>query len=130
MGKMLGSHEGAPLDRPDLNKCPDCGCFFATDACPLCGKVCPEEFRAGNRKPPKPQKRKRSSERITFMAWYYSWWFILVMMIFAPVVGIILFASSPRKKWVKITVSLLIAAFYCLPYICFFVMYILSFMLR
>ena len=127
MGKMLGAHEGAPLDRPDLNKCPDCGCFFATDACPLCGKVCPEEMRAGNRKAVKPPKRKKSSSgRVTFMEWYYSWWFILVMMIFAPVVGIILFASSPRKRWVKITVSLLIAAFYCLPYIYFVVMYILS----
>ena len=46
MGRMLGSFDPEDeLDRPDLNKCPDCGCYFATDNCPLCGKVCPPEMR-------------------------------------------------------------------------------------
>ena len=49
MGRMLGSHGSEELDRPDLNKCPDCGCFFSSDNCPLCGKPCPEEMRAGNK---------------------------------------------------------------------------------
>ena len=39
MGRMLGSFDNPEeLDRPDLNKCPDCNCFFAGDNCPLCGK--------------------------------------------------------------------------------------------
>ena len=128
MGRMLGSHGSDQLDRPDLNKCPDCGCFFETNECPLCGKVCPEEFRAGNRKAVKPPKRKKGgSERVVFMDWYYSWWFIILMMIFAPIVGIILFASSPRKTWVKITFAVLAIVFYLMPYILFFITWILSF---
>ena len=40
MGRMLGSFDPEDeLDRPDLNKCPDCGCYFASDECPLCGKT-------------------------------------------------------------------------------------------
>ena len=39
MGKLLGAHDSYELDRPDLNKCPDCGCFFDGDNCPLCGKT-------------------------------------------------------------------------------------------
>ena len=31
MGRMLGAHDSSELDRPDLNKCPDCRCFFAGD---------------------------------------------------------------------------------------------------
>ena len=58
MGRMLGSFaDDTELDRPDLNKCPDCKCYFAGDTCPLCGKVCPEEMRAGNRKPVKVKKQ-------------------------------------------------------------------------
>ena len=61
MGRMLGSFaDDEELDRPDLNKCPDCDCFFASDACPLCKKICPEEMRAGNRKPVKHKKRKNT----------------------------------------------------------------------
>ena len=56
---MLGSFaDENELDRPDLNKCPDCKCYFAGDNCPLCGKPCPEEMKAGNRKPPKKEKKK------------------------------------------------------------------------
>ncbi len=104
MGKMLGAF--APdndLDRPDLNKCPDCGCFFAQNNCPLCGKECPEEMRAGNRKPVKqPKRRARTSDRVTFVEWYHSWWFMIIMMFIFPLVGIILLATSPHKRSLKI----------------------------
>jgi hypothetical protein len=56
MGRMLGAFDSDEIDRPDLNKCPDCGCFFLQDTCPICGKLCPEEMRAGNRKPVKLKK--------------------------------------------------------------------------
>lgn len=104
MGKMLGSYASEELDRPDLNKCPDCGCFFASDTCPLCGKVCPEHMRAGNRKAVKRRKKKRggSSDRVMFIEWYHQWWFIILAMLFVPLVGIILFATSPYKKSLKI----------------------------
>ncbi len=106
MGRMLGAFDNPEeLDRPDLNKCPDCECFFAGDNCPLCGKTCPEEMRAGNRKPPKKQKKHRSSNngRVTFVEWYHSWWFIILMMFVMPIAGIILLATSPHGKKAKIT---------------------------
>ncbi len=106
MGRMLGAFDNPEeLDRPDLNKCPDCECFFAGDNCPLCGKTCPEEMRAGNRKPPKKTKKHRGSSngRVTFVEWYHSWWFIILMMFFMPIVGIILLATSPHSKKAKIT---------------------------
>lgn len=108
MGRMLGAFDGDnELDRPDLNKCPDCGCYFAQDTCPLCGKECPEEFRAGNRKPVKSSRWKKRdngyrSGRVTFVEWYHSWWFILLMLILMPLVGIVLLATSPHKKSLKI----------------------------
>ena len=94
------------LDRPDLNKCPDCDCFFADDNCPLCGLPCPEDMKAGNRKPVKKKKRrKRGGEqyRVTFIPWYHSWWFILLMMFFSPfsIVGIVLLITSPHRRGVK-----------------------------
>lgn len=94
------------LDRPDLNKCPDCGCFFADLYCPLCGKECPEEFRAGNRKPVRHTRRRRTENtgRVTFIEWYHSWWFIILMLFMFPLVGIILLFTSPHKKSAKITV--------------------------
>lgn len=116
MGRMLGAFDNPEeLDRPDLNKCPDCECFFAGEACPLCGKICPEEMRAGNRKPPKKEKRRRasSSGRVTFVEWYHSWWFIILMMFFMPIVGIILLATSPHDKHKKIT-FIVIACVYTL----------------
>ena len=115
MGRMLGAFDGSDeLDRPDLNKCPDCQCFFAGDSCPLCGKVCPEEMRAGNRKPPKTEKKRRQNNgRVTFVEWYHSWWFIILTMILIPIVGIILLATSPHKKSSKIT-FIIIACVYLL----------------
>ena len=112
MGKFLGSYESDELDRSDLNKCPDCGCFFASEACPLCGKICPEHMRAGNRKAVKPPKKKRgsSSGRVVFIEWYHQWWFIILAMLFVPLVGIILFATSPYKKSLKITLVVIAAA--------------------
>ncbi len=106
MGRNLGAFDNPEeLDRPDLNKCPDCQCFFSGDSCPLCGKICPEEMRAGNRKPPKKEKKRRSqnSGRVIFIDWYHRWWFITLMMFFMPIVGIILLATSPHSKKAKIT---------------------------
>ena len=104
MGRMLGSYsDDQSLDRPDLNKCPDCDCYFATDNCPLCGKPCPENMRAGNR-PTEKKRRKRSSSgsgRVTFVEWYHSWWFIAVMLFLFPLIGIVLLATSPHKGWKK-----------------------------
>lgn len=53
--------EDRERDFPELNKCPDCETFFADANRPICGKECPEEFRAGNRKPIKQKKHRRSS---------------------------------------------------------------------
>ncbi|MBR6782195.1 MAG: hypothetical protein IKM33_03245 [Clostridia bacterium] len=115
MGRSLGYHDSDELDRPELNKCPDCECFFASDECPLCGKICPEEMRAGNRakvKPPK--KRKNSSGRVQFIDWYHSWWFILLMMYVMPIVGIILFFTSPHSKKSKIIAASAVVGVYIL----------------
>lgn len=107
MGKTFATYSDDELDRPDLNKCPDCGCFFAEDNCPLCGKPCPEAFRAGNRKPVKKKRRRRSDNggRVTFTYWYHSWWFIILMLFFFPLIGFILLATSPHKRSIKIAVA-------------------------
>jgi hypothetical protein len=105
MGRMLGVFDNdEELDRPDLNKCPDCGCFFPGNNCPLCGKECPEEMRAGNRKPVKKKRVRRSqgSGRVTFIEWYHSWWFIVIMMFIMPIAGIILLVTSPHQRWKKL----------------------------
>ena len=119
MGRMLGSFaDNNELDRPDLNKCPDCNCFFAGDTCPLCGKVCPEEMRAGNRKPVKQKKVKNTgSGRVTFVEWYHSWWFIVIMMFIFPLVGIVLLATSPHSRSKKITFCIIAAVYMIVSYI-------------
>ena len=106
MGKLLGAHASEELDRPDLNKCPDCLCFFAGDNCPLCGKECPEEMRAGNRAKVKPKKKKinPNAGRVTFIPWYHSWFFIILMMFVMPIIGIILLCTSPYRTRTKIIV--------------------------
>ena len=113
MGRMLGAFaDREELDRPDLNKCPDCGCFFAGDNCPICGKECPPEMRAGNRKAvKKPKARRGGSGRVTFVDWYHSWWFIVIMMFIFPIAGIILLITSPHEKWKK-TLFVAIAVVY------------------
>lgn len=116
MGRMLGAFDDSDeLDRPDLNKCPDCGCFFAQEACPLCGKVCPEEMRAGNRKPVKKSRRRSSggSGRVTFVEWYHSWWFMILMMFVFPLAGLVLFITSPYKRKTK-TIAVVLAVIYLL----------------
>lgn len=118
MGRSLGYFDSDELDRPELNKCPDCECFFATEACPLCGKICPEEMRAGHRAKVKPPKKKRnSSGRVQFIAWYHSWWFILVMMYFMPLVGVILFFTSPHSKKAKIIAVSVVVGGYLLLFV-------------
>ena len=104
MGRLLGSHaDENELDRPDLNKCPDCGCFFASDNCPLCKKPCPENMRAGVRKAEKKKKDKSiRRSRVTFVEWYHSWWFIILMTFVFPLASIFLLITSPHEKWKKI----------------------------
>ena len=107
MGRMLGSFaDDDELDRPDLNKCPDCGCFFESDDCPLCGKRCPDCMRAGNRQAVKKKKKRNSGPqyKLASVDWYHRWWFIILMLFVFPLVGIILLLTSPHKKSVKITV--------------------------
>ena len=113
MGRMLGAHDpNSEIDRPDLNKCPDCGCFFAQDNCPLCGKLCPEEMRAGNRKPVKKSRVRSGSGRVTFIEWYHSWWFIILMMIFMPIAGIVLLITSPHRTRSKVIFAVIFVALY------------------
>ena len=65
MGRNLGAFDNdEELDRPDLNKCPDCGCFFESLTCPICKKVCPEEMRAGNRPTVKKTRKKQKGYNI------------------------------------------------------------------
>ena len=108
MGRFIGSFmDDEDLDRPDLNKCPDCECYFPQDTCPLCGKVCPEEMRAGNRKKAKKKKnsgRNGRSNTVQYIDWYHRWWFIILMLIIFPFIGILLLISSPNKKSVKLTI--------------------------
>jgi hypothetical protein len=115
MGKMMGAFEdnNDMLDRPDLNKCPDCGCFFAQDNCPICGKPCPEEMRAGNRAAPKKQKYKYDNgyRTVMFVDWYHRWWFIALMAFVSPIISIILLITSPHKKKHKI-IAVIIAVLY------------------
>lgn len=103
MGKALGAFaDDSELDRGDLNKCPDCNCFFAETHCPMCGKECPEEMRAGNRPAVKPQRRRATTSTGAFISWYHSWWFMALMTLLFPIVGIILLITSPHIKWKKI----------------------------
>ena len=98
MGRMMGAfdRDNDMLDRPDLNKCPDCGCFFSQDNCPLCGKPCPEEMRAGNRAAPKKQKYKYDNgyRSVQFIDWYHRWWFIALIAFVSPIVSSICLLSS------------------------------------
>ncbi len=103
MGRLLGAHDSEELDRPDLNKCPDCGCFFADDNCPFCGKECPEAFRAGNRKAVKKKRISRTGTgRVTFVEWYHTWWAIGIAILMFPIAGIALLATSPYKTKTKV----------------------------
>lgn len=127
MGAPLGYFsDDTQNDFPDLNKCPDCETFFQSLTCPICGKVCPEEMRAGNRKRVKPKKRRRSggSGRVTFEPWYYSLGFIIAMLVVFPLVGLILLWQSSRSKGWKIGLSLVVAA----PYILSAVLTVIGFL--
>jgi hypothetical protein len=118
MSRLLGSFmDDNELDRPDLNKCPDCECYFPQDNCPICGKECPEHMRAGKRKAePKKKSRNGRSTAVQYVDWYHRWWFLILMFVFLPLVGIILLAGSPRQKWVKVLVITLIVVGMILSY--------------
>ena len=129
MGRMLGAFDNPEeLDRPDLNKCPDCECFFAGDSCPLCGKVCPEEMRAGNRKPQKKTRRRKGSSygRVTFVEWYHSWWCILLATVCMAPLGIILMLTSPYKTIWKVlfTVAVVLVEFIIPAIVTLVIMYL------
>jgi hypothetical protein len=114
MGRFGGHYgDGDELDRPDLNKCPDCNCFFAGEKCPLCGKVCPENMRAGNRAAVKPKKHKGNSDsgKVVYLNWYYSWWFIILMMFIFPLVGIVLLITSHHDTWKKVLFGVIAAVY-------------------
>ena len=124
MGADLGFFaEDRERDFPELNKCPDCETFFADECCPLCGRVCPEEFRAGNRKPVKQKKHRRTSGngRVQFVPWYHTPAIIIIALIFMPVLGIILAWTGPWKKHWKIIATVLVVLSYLLPTILGFV---------
>ncbi len=108
MGKLLGSHsDNSELDRPDLNKCPDCECLFPQDTCPICGKVCPPGYRAGERKPEKKKREKSKIINYNFVAWYHKWWFIILMLLLFPLCGVVLILTSPHRKSTKIIVFII-----------------------
>lgn len=109
MARFIGSFmDDQELDRPDLNKCPDCECFFPQDTCPICGKVCPEEMRAGNRKKQKKKKSRNGRSKTTqYIDWYHQWWFIILMFFVFPLLSVILLFGSPHKKSVKIALVVL-----------------------
>ncbi len=116
MGADLGFFaEDRERDFPELNKCPDCETFFADECCPICGKICPEDFRAGNRKAVKQKKHRRTSGngRVQFVPWYHTVWFIVFMLIVQPIVGLILTWTGVWKTHWKVIVTLLVI----LPYI-------------
>ena len=117
MGTPIGFFaDNTPVDYPELNKCPDCETFFQGDCCPLCGKECPPEMRAGNRKAPPKRKprRRRNSGRVQFVPWYHSAWFIVAMLILFPLVGLILLWTSDCAKGWKIGGTLGTVAVYLL----------------
>lgn len=106
-------------DHPELNKCPDCETYFASDTCPLCGKVCPEEMRAGHRKPSRTPARdpyRKSAGRVRFVPWYYSTAFILAMLVFMPPVGLFLAWSGDWKKIWKVLVTVVVAGYLIFSY--------------
>ena len=113
MGTPMGYFDDDARDYPELNKCPDCETFFADLNCPLCGKECPEAFRAGNRKPVKVKKqRRRGSERVQFVPWYFSTWFIILMLVVQPIIGLVLMWAGGWRKPAKIVVTVLLVLAY------------------
>ena len=119
MGANLGFFaEDRERDFPELNKCPDCETFFADANCPLCGKECPEEFRAGNRKPVKQKKYRRPSGngRVQFVPWYHTVWFTVLMLILQPIVGLILTWTGVWKTRWKVIVTVLLVLSHVLYY--------------
>ncbi len=114
MSKQLGYFDDDSVrDYPELNKCPDCETFFASDCCPLCGKTCPEEMRAGNRKPIKVKKRASGGNgRVVFVPWYHTTWFILLVTFFQPIIGLILAWTGYWKKHWKILLTALVLFVY------------------
>ncbi len=112
MGRLLGSHDADEnYDRPDLNKCPDCQTYFASENCPICGKPCPDNMKAGARPAVKRKKQKKgnATRRVLYIDWYHNPWFILLMAFLFPIGAVILLITSPHeKKWKYIFVPVLV----------------------
>lgn len=123
MGRKTFSAGSDVTDYPELNKCPDCETYFAQLNCPLCGKECPPEMRAGNRalnKKPLRDPYSRGAGRVSFVPWYLSTPFILIMLVIQPLIGMILmWMGHWKKKWkIAVTVGAVLIAL--LPYLIFF----------
>lgn len=114
-------------DYPDLNKCPDCETYFAQLTCPLCGRECPPEMRAGNRtlnKKPLRDPYQRGSGRVTFTPWYFSTPFIIIMFFVQPLIAmILLWLGNWKKKW-KIAATALVILIAILPFLAFWGFYL------
>ncbi len=106
LGYLRDSEEN---DIPELNQCPSCGAFFEGDICPVCKTPCPEEMKAGNRKPPPKKRKKREKSYVRGLPppLYQQTWFIIVVLFISKLFGILLVWMSEWKKWVKVTVTIL-----------------------
>lgn len=117
LGKYSG--DSAYNDNPELNRCPDCETLFEGDICPICKKPCPENMKAGNRKPI-VEKKEKAVKGATFTPVYFRWWFLLILFVLGlGIPALILFLASDRKKWVKIVAVVLIVLYVLLQVLLF-----------
>lgn len=113
MGTQLGYFaDASSVDYPELNRCPDCETFFAAEHCPLCGKLCPEEMRAGNRKKVRKIKKSRRPGNVRFVPWYLTTPVILVALVFQPAIGLVLLWMGNWSRWLKILATVLCAVWF------------------
>ncbi|MBE6637745.1 MAG: hypothetical protein E7618_08105 [Ruminococcaceae bacterium] len=107
---QLGYHaEEDENDIPELNKCPQCGAFFEGDLCPICKTRCPEEMKAGNRKPLKKARVRKSRAKGYRMppVWYLRFWFILLISTVSRLAAVVLVWMTDWKTWLKVTATVL-----------------------